>query len=528
MNHVLTVEHASKHFAGVVALDDVSFDVYTGEVHALLGQNGSGKSTLMKCLSGFHAPEPGWRITANGTTVERPLHPGEFRELGMSFVHQDLGLIPSLSITENLRMGIIVGGGNRRLNWRDQHRAAAALLDEFAVDVDPRDTVERLRPVDRALVALVRAVDELRRWKGSTSAHGGGVLLLDEATAVLDRSGKNRVGDLVRRIVADGAGVVIVSHDLKEMVSVANRITMLRDGRVVATADADSFATSDGIEELIELMTGHRRDAATTSLERRSTPHGKRVVAQIEHLSGDVVNEFGAQLHDGEVLGVTGLVGAGWEEVAALLFGARTARSGTLTLDGISLDVTKMNPSRAIDHGLGLVPANRQDDGVVSDLSVRANASLPVIGSFMARGRLRAEVERRKIHAVLDEYRVVPSDPELDIQALSGGNQQKAVMAKWLNTAPKLLLLQDPTQGVDVGARERIQQIVWRAARDGTAVLYASADYEELAAVADRVIVVSDGVITDEMSGADITEDAIAAACLRGATRRPTQEAGAS
>jgi ribose transport system ATP-binding protein len=528
MTSVLSVEHASKHFAGVVALDDVSFDVRAGEVHALLGQNGSGKSTLMKCLSGFHMPEPGWRVTANGTTLDRPLHPGEFRDLGMSFVHQDLGLIPSLSITENLRMGVIVAGGARRVNWREQHRVAAALLEEFDVDVDPRDAVERLRPVERALIALVRAVDELRRWKTSTTAHKGGVLLLDEATAVLDREGKNRVADLVRRIVADGAGVVVVSHDLKEMVSLANRITMLRDGAGVATADAGSYATPDGIESLIELMTGRRRDREVTTNERRATPHGPHVVAEVANLTGQVIHDFSAQFHEGEVVGVTGLVGAGWEEVPALLFGARKARTGTLMLGGVTLDVSKIAPRSAIGHGLGLVPANRQDDGVVPDISVRANVSLPVLDRFMRRGHLRARAESRSIHGVLDEYLVVPSDPELDIQALSGGNQQKAVVAKWLNTAPRLLLLQDPSQGVDVGARERIQDIVWRAARQGTAVLYASADYEELAAVADSVIVISDGVVTDELGGADITEDAIAAACLRGAARRPTSKAGAS
>jgi ribose transport system ATP-binding protein len=187
-----------------------------------------------------------------------------------------------------------------------------------------------------------------------------------------------------------------------------------------------------------------------------------------------------------------------------------------------------MTPRRAIKHGIGLVPANRQDDGVVGDLSVRANVSLPIVSSFMQKGRLRAAVERREIHSVLEDYRVVPADPELDIQALSGGNQQKAVMARWLNTHPKLLLLQDPTQGVDVGARERIQDIVWRAARSGTAVLYASADYEELAAVADRVLIISDGALVDEISGANITEDAISAACLRGAAHRSTQEVAAS
>jgi ribose transport system ATP-binding protein len=520
----LSVAHASKRFAGVVALDDVSFSVAAGEVHALLGENGSGKSTLIKCLAGFHEPEPGWTLSVNGSTLTRPLHPGEFRELGMSFVHQDLGLIPSLTVTENLAMGVIASGGFSRVRWREQYRNASRLLAEFEVQVDPQVTVETLRPVDRALIALVRAVDELRRWKESAAAVGGGVLFLDEVTAVLDREGKNRVGALVRRIVAQGAAVVVVSHDLKVMLDSAHRITMLRDGSLVATVDVADYRTPDGVEALIELMTGHRRDKAAVARERRGHPAGAGTAVSISGLSGELVQDFSARIHDSEVLAVTGLVGAGWEEIPAMLFGARRATSGTLEMHGTTIDLVGLKPQRAIAAGIALVPANRQEDGIVADLSVRANVSLPMISGFMAGGRLDMRRERRDITAVLDDYRVVPSDPELDIQALSGGNQQKAVVAKWLNTKPRLLLLQDPTQGVDVGARERIQDIVWRAARDGMAVLYASADYEEVAAVADRVLVVGDGRVTAELTGSEITEDAVAAASLRAAAST-TEEA---
>jgi ribose transport system ATP-binding protein len=514
---VLSVEHASKYFGGAVALRDVSFEVERGEVHALLGQNGSGKSTLIKCLAGFHEPEPGWTLGVNDATLRRALRPGEFRDLGMSFVHQDLGLIPSLSITENLAMGRIASGGLSRVHWREEYRSAERLLAEFDIDIDPRATVETLRPVDRALVALVRAVDELRGWEDSTKAHGGGVLFLDEVTAVLDREGKSRVAALVRRVAERGAGVVVVSHDLKEMIEVAHRITMLRDGSVVATVDAADYRNPDGVESLIELMTGHRRELDAVAQTRRAHPPGQATVASISGLTGEMIQDFSTTIREGEVLVVTGLVGAGWEEVPALLFGAKRAARGELDLRGTRIQLGEIRPQTAISAGIALVPGNRQEEGVVPDLSVRANVSLPVIDAFMARGRLDGQVERRDIGSLLDDYHVVPPDSELEMQALSGGNQQKAVVAKWLNTRPRLLLLQDPTQGVDVGARARIQDIVWRAARDGMAVLYASADYEEVAAVADRVIVIGDGRITDELVGVQITEDAVAAACLRGA-----------
>jgi ribose transport system ATP-binding protein len=512
---VLRVAGASKHFGGVFALRDVSLEVAGGQIHAVLGQNGSGKSTLMKCLAGFHEPEPGWELSVNGAQLDRPLRTGEFRQLGMSFVHQDLGLIPSLDVTENLRMVQLAAGELRQIRWGRLRQAAGRLLAEFDVEIDPAETVAHLRPVERALLAIVRAVDELRRWKEKTGAHGG-VLFLDEATALLDREGKARVARLVRRVVADGAGVVMVSHDLKEVIGVAQQITILRDGVVATSVGHAEFTGSDGVESLIEQMTGHRRNVGAIARARRESPHGDGIAVRIEDLRGGLVREFSADLRQGEVLGVTGLVGAGWEDVPLLVYGAKRAESGVVRIGTDETPIHSMTPRRAVEAGMGLVPANRQEDGIVGELSIGANVSLPVIGRFMSRGLLRVRREQAYVNPLLQRYGVVPPEPSLSIDALSGGNQQKAVMAKWLSMAPRLLLLQDPTQGVDVAARERIHDVVWRAARNGTAVLYASADYEELEAVADRVLVMSDGVLVDELDGDRVTEDAIAASALRG------------
>jgi ribose transport system ATP-binding protein len=512
---VLRVTGASKTFGGVYALRDVSLDVAGGEIHAVLGQNGSGKSTLMKCLAGFHEPEPGWNLHVNGAELDRPLHTGEFRQLGMSFVHQDLGLIPSLDVTENLRMVQLAAGELRHVRWGRLREAAGRLLAEFDVDIDPAETVAHLRPVERALVSIVRAVDELRRWKAKTGAHGG-VLFLDEATALLDREGKARVAMLVRRVVADGAGVVMVSHDLKEVIGLAQRITILRDGTVATSVGHEEFLRPDGVESLIEQMTGHRREVGAVARARRESPRGTTISAQITNLSGGLVSGFSASFTQGEVLGVTGLVGAGWEDVPLLVYGAKRAESGVVRIGSDDTPIHSISPGKAVEAGMALVPANRQEDGVVGELSIGANISLPVIGRFMRGGRLRTKREQEHVVPLLQRYGVVPAEQDLRIDALSGGNQQKAVMAKWLSTAPKLLLLQDPTQGVDVAARERIHDVIWRAARNGTAVLYASADYEELEAVADRVLVMSDGELVDELDGDQVTEDAIAASALRG------------
>ena len=512
---VLRVAGASKHFGGVFALRDVSLEVAGGQIHAVLGQNGSGKSTLMKCLAGFHEPEPGWELSVNGIQLDRPLRTGEFRQLGMSFVHQDLGLIPSLDVTENLRMVQLAAGELRQIRWGRLRQAAGRLLAEFDVEIDPAETVAHLRPVERALLAIVRAVDELRRWKEKTGADGG-VLFLDEATALLDREGKARVARLVRRVVADGAGVVMVSHDLKEVIGVAQQITILRDGVVATSVGHAEFSGPDGVESLIEQMTGHRRNVGAIARARRESPHGDGIAVRIEDLRGGLVRQFSADLRQGEVLGVTGLVGAGWEDVPLLVYGAKRAESGVVRIGTDETPIHSMTPRRAVEAGMGLVPANRQEDGIVGELSIGANVSLPVIGRFMSGGLLRVRREQAHVNPLLQRYGVVPPEPSLSIDALSGGNQQKAVMAKWLSMAPRLLLLQDPTQGVDVAARERIHDVVWRAARNGTAVLYASADYEELEAVADRVLVMSDGVLVDELDGDRVTEDAIAASALRG------------
>lgn len=514
-DNIMQVTNASKHFAGAVALDDVSFGLKSAEVHALLGQNGSGKSTLLKCLAGFHQPDPGWSLSINGSYLDRPVRIGEFRSLGMSFVHQDLALIPSLSVAENLRMGLAISGEKKQIRRNTQRREAGQLLADFGVDLDPAALIEQLRPVDRALIAIVRAVDELRRWQ-HRNERTGGVLLLDEATAFLDRQGKHRVANLIRQVASAGAGVVVVSHDLKEVVDVADRVTVLRDGKVVAAVDKEVLAGPDAIDTLVQHMTGLVPDVLAVRDRSHAPTVAQEGAISVTGLCGGKVSNFSARFRTGEILGVTGLVGGGWEEIPLLLFGARRATAGALQLRGITVQLPTMNPKLAVKLGLGLVPGNRQEEGLVADLSVRANLSLPIISEFMHRGILRKSRERERAGTMCRDYGVSPQDPELPIQALSGGNQQKAVLAKWLSLEPDLVLLQDPTQGVDVAARKRIHRLVREAARDGMTVLYASADHEEIAMVADRVLVVSDGVITHTLVGEGITEEIIAAAALRG------------
>lgn len=514
MTVVLHVRNATKYFGGVTALDSVSIDVQQGEIHALLGQNGSGKSTLMKCLSGFYSPEPGWKIEVNGEVRSRPLHVGEFRELGMSFVHQDLGLIPEVSVLENLRLGDFAAQRMYAIRWARERQWATNLLREFAVDVNPSLLVERLRPVERAMVAIVRAVHELRSWQIRTG-RGGGLLLLDEATALLDRTGKQSIAQLLERVRETGAGVLWVSHDLNEVLTSANRVTVLRDGRRVATLTQVELGRTSGVDHVVEHMTGTKVRAREQLVRRTVDAIIEKENLSVEGLTGGLVHDFSTRFHAGEVLGITGLVGAGWEDVPVLLFGARTADAGTLNLGQRHLDLRTLTPRHAMAEGLGLVPSDRQHEGVVGELLVRANVSLPVASAFMRHGILSITAERSAVLKIMQRHGVVPESPELPINALSGGNQQKVVLGKWLNLKPRLLLLQDPTQGVDVAARQKIHEAVRSAAAAGMAVLYATADYEELAQVVDRVLIMGDGRIIDELGPEEITEEAIAAAALR-------------
>jgi ribose transport system ATP-binding protein len=485
----------SKRFGGARALIDVDLRIDHGEVHGLLGQNGSGKSTLLKVLSGFHEPDAG-ALTVRGEPVGLPLAPGVFRTLGFAFVHQDLALVPSLSVTENLIVSRLAGRG--RISWRRENEAAAELLGSYGLEgIDPRAPVARLTQMQRALVAVVRAVEELR-----TDGHASGLLVLDEPTAFLPRVGIERLFGLVRDIVGGGGSVLFVTHDLDEVREVCDRVTVLRDGRRAGTAEV----AGTSVEDLVEMIIGHR-------LERRAPERRKAACGAIalrgRGIAGGIVRGVDLDVARGEVLGITGLLGSGFEELVHVLFGAREGQ-GTLEVGGEAVEVGGLTPRRAMDLGMGFVPADRPLDAVIGSLSVADNVTMTTLAAH--RGRLGLSRAGLKATAaeIGERHAVVPNRPELPLQALSGGNQQKAVLGKWLRIDPPVLLLDQPTQGVDVRAREQIFSAVRAAAARGTAVVCASADYEELAGLCDRVLVLARGEIALELTGDELTKERIA------------------
>lgn len=500
----LSIRRLSKRFGGALALNDVALEILPGEVHGLLGQNGSGKSTLIKILSGYHTPEPGAELAMNGEGVPLPIPAAIGRRLGLAFVHQHLGLVPSLTVLENLRIGAIATETSWYVNWRRERERARALFARFGLTIDPAARIADLPQVEQALVAIVRAFEEIRVATGGHS----GVLVLDEPTPFLPKVGVDQLFALVRAIVSDGAAVIFVSHDIDEIMEITDRATVLRDGELAGTL-VSRGATHD---DFVELIVGRRVDLFhTRHRDLSETP----VAAKVDHASGGTLTDVSVEIRRGEVLGLTGLIGSGFDDLPYLLHGARPASAGTLTVGASDYPLAAMSPPVAIAAGLALLPADRLGAAGVGGLSVADNVSLPVLGQFFRNFLLDWQGIFDNALRLGAAYDVRPNRPEMNLASLSGGNQQKVLMAKWLQTEPKLLMLDEPTQGVDVGARQHLFGALSEAAERGSAVLVASTDYEQLAQICDRVLIFARGRVVKTLAGADITKASIAEECLR-------------
>jgi ribose transport system ATP-binding protein len=509
---VLSAAGVSKTFAGKTVLRALEMDLLPGEVHGLVGQNGSGKSTFIKVLAGYHAPDPGSRLIVRGEDVPLPLLPDQPRQMGISFVHQDLALAQSMTVLENLRVGRYETGFGGRIRWSKERRRVQAALEDFGLSIRPDAPISSLSDVEGAMVAIVRALEELE-------GHDGGVLVLDEPTAYLPRDGVERLFDAVRRVAERGVGVLFVSHRLEEVQAITDRVTVLRDGEKVITAPTAELSQ----DALIERILGRKLEDLypSTSSETGS------VRLEVRDLCGGGIADFSMRAGAGEIVGLTGLLGMGFEEIPYLLFGAEPASSGDILVDGRAVDVPRLTPRRAIAHGLALLPANRQRHGGVAGATVTENATLATVGEFFAAGFLRRGREHRAVQGMVDEYDVRPPEPRRSFGTLSGGNQQKVLVAKWFRTEPSVLLLHEPTHGVDVGARRQIFERISSAASDGHAVVIASSEYEDLANLCDRVYVLRDGRVVAELVGGALTEDQIVDSAFRNehAAARPRLEA---
>jgi ribose transport system ATP-binding protein len=499
----LEAKNLAKSFGAFRALRGVDVTIGAGEVVALLGENGSGKSTLVKILSGYYEPEPGGELRLNGVDVPLPVALNQAREVGLAFVYQDLGLAGELQVVENLFVGHRATSGlgsAAPINWHAERKRARQIFERYGVDLDPGAQVGRLRPTSQALLAIVRAAEELREYR-QQNEESGGVLILDEPTVFLPEHEKVFLFDLVRRVTDVGIGVLFVSHDMSAVREIAHRAAVLRDGEKVGDVVVEDVSDAD----LIELVSGHRMDRAAIE---RAASHGSGTAADA---SGDVVlsatdvrggrvRGMTFALHAGEILGIAGLLGAGSEDLPYVLFGDVAGSSGEVTIGDWSGDVSALTPSKSIKLGVSLVPADRQQQGVVPDLPVSLNMLSLSLRNFMRGGFLRLD----KLLATADEravtYDVRPPDASLNLAALSGGNQQKVVLARWLEQSPRVMLLHEPTQGVDVATRQQIYELMRRRAAEGAAILWVTTDFDELATMAHRILLCAGGVIAGTMA----------------------------
>jgi ribose transport system ATP-binding protein len=491
---VLTLEGLSKVFRGQRALDQVSLELRRGEVHALLGQNGSGKSTLIKILSGYHSPEPGAKAMLRGEPLElgsaEAAHAG-----GLRFIHQDSTLLDGLSVAENLALG-----GEYRSRWwvsdRREADVAAEQLARYGVVVDPSMPAANLSPAQHTMVAIVRALRDGFAQQG--------VLVLDEATATLPGAEAARLFDVIRTIRNHGGTVLYVTHRLQEVFAIADRVSVLRDGRRVATEAVGDL----GHDRLVQLIVGGPVD----SLYPSPPPLRDDVALEVKGVAGGSVQDLTLTLHRGEIVGLTGLVGSGIEQVLHLIFGAQAPARGQVTLDGVRLG--EASPPASIRAGLAFAPEDRKLSGIAS-WTLAENVTLPRLSS---RGPLRwmgVQRERSETTRWLERLNVVPAASDAMFSSLSGGNQQKTVLARWLRCGASVYLLEEPTAGVDIGAKGAIYESLAGVAEAGAGVLITSTDVEEVCSICDRVMVMREGRVAAVLQGDDRTEERVLGVGMR-------------
>lgn len=487
------IRGASKTFAGRKVLNDVALDLAAGEVHALVGANGSGKSTLIKILSGFHEPDPGSDITVAG----QPL--ASARKL-LSFVHQDLGLIGDLTVTENFVIEHGTGiGALKRVRRREEQRRITNEVRSLGLDVPTNVPVDKLDPVERSIAAIARCVRH---------ADQAVAVVMDEPTAALPRRQVQRLFAAVRSVAERGTAVLLVTHKLEEVFALATRVTVLRDGLVVASQETSTLTRPD----LVTHIVGHAIGKAEAASSGTAMSNVNAPVLRMEGVRGVEVVDASLEVFPGEIIGMAGVEGSGYKELLHMVVGSRQNLAGTITIDGTVL--RNPTPRSALEHGCVFIPADRRGHGLHMEFSLRENICLPAAVVSSPLRRINVRQERRHTLDWLALTGVTPPDPERPIKELSGGNQQKVLLAKWMSMEPRVLLLEDPTQAVDVGARDEIHRLLIEAARRGTAIIIASSDTQELSLLCDRVVVMQHGRLGPTLTKGELSDAAIARATL--------------
>jgi erythritol transport system ATP-binding protein len=504
----MRAEHVTKVFPGTTALDDVTFDVHEGQVNVLVGENGAGKSTLMKILAGVEQPTSG-RVLMDGEPVELP-SVGVAAGHGVGIIFQELNLCTNLSVLDNLFLAQeLVRGGS--IDRKAERKVALELLDRLEQDIDPDELVSNLRIGQQQIVEIAKALTRDVR-----------VLIMDEPTSALSQAEVEGLFRIIRDLKARGVSIIYISHKLDELLQIGDRITVLRDGRIVAHAETSDVDVSWIIEKMVGRQSG--------SLFSRTEHEQGEPILRVEDVTlprlggGYILDHISLEVRAGEILGLYGLMGAGRTELMEVIAGVRPDATGTVSLDGEQL--ADADVADRIEAGVVLVPEDRKHDGLVEALSVAHNIVLASLSRYLNRFYLSSAKERDAVEQMIEALSIRVSGPNAPITSLSGGNQQKVVVGKGLLTKPRVLMLDEPTRGIDVGAKSEIFQIMSRLAGEGFGIIFVSSELKEVLAMSDRVLVLSKGAITAEYARDEATEEYLVAASAVGHGPTATHAAG--
>ena len=487
MPSLLEAVGISKRFPGTLALDDVQLELQPGEIHAVMGENGAGKSTLMKILAGVIAPDTG-EIRLDGNPI-MPTSPHEALQLGIAIVHQELSLIPTLTVAENIYPGRLPTNMFGMVRYGELFRQAQQVLETLNVDVDPHDTVETLSIANQQLIEITKAISSNCK-----------VLILDEPTSALTDREADMLLEFLRRLAADGVGILYISHKLKEIFQVADSVTVLRDGKYVGTRKVSEVSPDDVIRMMVGRELGNMYPPKSATI---GTP-----LLEVRNLrlpDAHIYNSF--QLLEGEILGFAGLIGSGRSKLMRAIFGVDPKAEGQIVLN--SEPVSIHSPQAAIALGLGYLPEDRKIAGLFLEMSVKLNIEAAVIQQVSSNGFVDPAKERSLSQEYVRRMNISTSSIEQEVRRLSGGNQQKTLVARWLAIEPKILIVDEPTRGIDVGAKKEIHFLLRSLAERGVGVIMISSELPEVLGMSDRILVMHESAIVAEFSAADATEEKI-------------------
>jgi rhamnose transport system ATP-binding protein len=490
---LLAASLITKSYAGVRALSNVSFDLREGEVHALVGENGAGKSTLIKVMTGAVAADSGTLSVAGASVAQ--MSPAASRALGIAAIYQQPALFPHLTVAENIAFALEPRARWRRIDWRRRHRDARDLLTRVGADIDADRLVETLSMPEQQLVEIAKAIGSNAR-----------VLIMDEPTASLSEREVQRLFEVVARLKSGRVGIIYISHRLEEILAIADRVTVLRDGSTVGTHARDGLHGST----LINLMIGRELSAI---FPKRPVALGS-VALELRNLTCKAagVRDASLAVRSGEIVGLAGLVGSGRTELAQAVFGLMPADSGDVLVHGQAIAVR--SPAAAIEAGIGYLPEDRKQHGVVPEMAVDENVSLANLTAVARRGLIDRARERSQAERFVEQLRIKTASVASDVESLSGGNQQKVALARWLATSPKVLILDEPTQGVDVGSKSEIHALMQELTERGLAVLMISSELPEILGMSDRIAVMRGGTIAGVLTREEATQERVLAMAL--------------